>query len=33
MIEILDLNQIIFILTAMVLSAIVVGFLAGFFGI
>ena len=33
MIETLDLNQIIFILTAMVLSAIVVGFLAGFFGI
>jgi len=33
MIETLDFNQIIFILTAMVLSAIVVGFLAGFFGI
>ena len=33
MMETLDLNQIIFILTAMVLSAIVVGFLAGFFGI
>ena len=33
MIETLDLNQIIFILTIMVLSAVVVGFLAGFFGI
>ena len=33
MMETLDLNQIIFILTAMVLSAVVVGFLAGFFGI
>jgi len=33
MIEILDLNQIIFIFSIMVLSAIVVGFLAGFFGI
>ena len=33
MIESLDLNQIIFILTIMVLSAILVGFMAGFFGI
>ena len=33
MIENLDLNQIIFICSIMVLSAIVVGFLAGFFGI
>ena len=33
MIETLDLNQIIFILTIMILSAVVVGFLAGFFGI
>ena len=33
MIENLDLNQIIFILTAMVASAVVVGFMAGFFGI
>ena len=33
MIEALDLNQIIFILTIMVLSAVVVGFMAGFFGI
>jgi len=33
MIEILDLNQIIFIFSIMVLSATVVGFLAGFFGI
>lgn len=33
MIENLDLNQIIFILSIMVLSAVVVGFLAGFFGI
>jgi len=33
MIESLDLNQIIFILTIMVLSAVVVGFMAGFFGI
>jgi len=32
-IENLDLNQIIFILTAMVASAVVVGFMAGFFGI
>jgi len=33
MIEALDLNQIILVLTAMILSAVVVGFLAGFFGI
>ena len=33
MIETLDLNQIIFICSIMVLSAVVVGFLAGFFGI
>ena len=33
MIETLDLNQIIFIFSVMVLSAVVVGFLAGFFGI
>ena len=33
MIESLDLNQILFILTIMILSAIVVGFMAGFFGI
>ncbi len=33
MIETLDLNQIIFIFSLMVLSALVVGFLAGFFGI
>jgi len=33
MIEALDLNQIILVLTTMVLSAVVVGFLAGFFGI
>ena len=33
MIEALDLNQIIFILTVMGLSAVVVGFMAGFFGI
>ena len=33
MIESLDLNQIILLLTAMVLSAVIVGFLAGFFGI
>ena len=33
MIETLDQNQIIFILTIMVLSAVVVGFMAGFFGI
>ena len=33
MIENLDLNQIIFICSIMVLSAVVVGFLAGFFGI
>jgi len=33
MIENLDLNQIIFIFSIMVLSAVVVGFLAGFFGI
>ena len=33
MIESLDLNQVILVLTAMVLSAVVVGFLAGFFGI
>jgi len=33
MIETLDLNQIIFICSMMVLSAVVVGFLAGFFGI
>ena len=33
MIESLDLNQIIFIFSIMVLSAVVVGFLAGFFGI
>jgi len=33
MIENLDQNQIIFILTIMVLSAVVVGFMAGFFGI
>ena len=33
MIETLDQNQIIFILTIMAVSAVVVGFLAGFFGI
>jgi len=33
MIEFLDLNQIIFILTIMVSSAVIVGFMAGFFGI
>ena len=33
MIESLDPNQIIFILTVMILSATVVGFMAGFFGI
>ena len=33
MIENLDQNQIIFILTAMIASATVVGFMAGFFGI
>jgi len=33
MIESLDLNQILFILTIMILSAVVVGFMAGFFGI
>ena len=33
MIETLDLNQIIFICSIMILSAVVVGFLAGFFGI
>ena len=33
MIESLDLNQIIFLLTVMILSAVVVGFIAGFFGI
>ena len=33
MIETLDLNQIIFIFSIMILSAVVVGFLAGFFGI
>jgi len=33
MIDFLSLNQIIFILSIMVLSAVVVGFLAGFFGI
>ena len=33
MIEALNLNQIIFILTIMVLSATLVGFMAGFFGI
>jgi uncharacterized protein len=33
MIESLDLNQIIFILTIMLMSAVVVGFMAGFFGI
>ena len=33
MIENLDLNQIIFILFIMALSALVVGFMAGFFGI
>jgi len=33
MMETLDLNQIIFIFSMMVLSAVVVGFLAGFFGI
>jgi len=33
MIETLDINQIIFICSIMVLSAVVVGFLAGFFGI
>ena len=33
MIETLDLNQIIFIFSTMILSAVVVGFLAGFFGI
>ena len=33
MLESLDLNQIIFILTVMVVSAGVTGFMAGFFGI
>ena len=33
MIENLDQNQIIFILTAMAISAVIVGFMAGFFGI
>jgi len=33
MIESLDLNQIIFVLTIMIMSAVVVGFMAGFFGI
>ena len=33
MIENLDQNQIIFIVTVMAVSAIVVGFMAGFFGI
>ena len=33
MIESLDQNQIIFIVTAMIASAIVTGFMAGFFGI
>ena len=33
MIENLDSNQIIFILTAMTVSAVIVGFMAGFFGI
>ena len=33
MIENLDQNQMIFILTAMAISAIIVGFMAGFFGI
>ena len=33
MIENLDPNQIIFILTVMILSATVVGFMSGFFGI
>jgi len=33
MIASLDLNQIIFILTIMVLSAVIVGFMAGFFGV
>ena len=33
MIESLDINQIVFILTIMLMSAVVVGFLAGFFGI
>jgi len=33
MIENLDQNQIIFIVTAMAASAVVVGFMAGFFGI
>ena len=33
MIENLDQNQIMFILSAMVISAVIVGFMAGFFGI
>ena len=33
MIENLDLNQIMLILTGMVMSAVIVGFMAGFFGI
>ena len=33
MIENLDQNQIIFIITVMTASAVVVGFMAGFFGI
>ena len=33
MIDNLDLNQIIFILTIMISSAVLVGFMAGFFGI
>ena len=33
MIENLDQNQIIFILAAMAMSAVIVGFMAGFFGI
>ena len=33
MIEALSTNQVVFILTIMVLSALVVGFMAGFFGI
>ena len=33
MIENIDQNQIMFILSAMVISAVIVGFMAGFFGI
>ena len=33
MIDTLDFNQIIFVITIMAFSAVIVGFLAGFFGI